>query len=319
MTEQEQKAFDQMREALKQALYVLQVPIVSCQKGAIKNCNCRSCVIERGDEALTAANAVSDIHASDCAVHNEPAYPNGPCNCDAASAVQPQAQGEVFNEFFHFGPFIDAAGIRADDKAHVVVNKLQSAIQQHFSANAAHPQATEPQAPLECDSPELCKLNRACAGQFGTKKQCAAHPQATELQAQEALLQKAMKLAVGNGWIPKSLPHDEYLSAWALMSEFLQEVAHPQAIEPAWRPIETAPEDGYMLVYEDEAIRALFRYKGTWQKIGYPAIVCTPYGDALVGEDAKRILPSGCTLEIRDGCCENPTHWMPLPAAPEAP
>jgi len=26
----------------------------------------------------------SGAHASDCAVHNEPAYPNGPCACAAA-------------------------------------------------------------------------------------------------------------------------------------------------------------------------------------------------------------------------------------------
>jgi hypothetical protein len=32
----------------------------------------------------------------------------------------------------------------------------------------------------ECDSPTLCTLNKACAGKFGTKKQCAAHPQASE-------------------------------------------------------------------------------------------------------------------------------------------
>ncbi|MFA5868007.1 MAG: hypothetical protein WC891_08675 [Actinomycetota bacterium] len=24
---------------------------------------------------------LKNTHASDCAVHNEPAYPNGPCNC----------------------------------------------------------------------------------------------------------------------------------------------------------------------------------------------------------------------------------------------
>ena len=134
MTEQEQKAFDLMREALNSL----------CKLALSGESVLWTAEYDAARRAITAANAVSDIHASDCAVHNEPAYPNGPCNCDAASAVQPQAQGEVFNEFFHFGPFIDAAGIRADDKAHVVVNKLQSAIQQHFSANAAHPQATEP-------------------------------------------------------------------------------------------------------------------------------------------------------------------------------
>lgn len=83
-----------------------------------------------------------------------------------------------------------------------------------------------------------------------------------------------------------------------------------------WQPIETAPQDGYMLVHEDGAIRALFRFRGEWQKIGYPAIVIQPWGDAVVGDDAKRMLPPNCSLEIRDGCCENPTEWMPLPPAP---
>lgn len=26
-------------------------------------------------------------HLSDCAVHNEPAYPNGPCDCGAAQTI----------------------------------------------------------------------------------------------------------------------------------------------------------------------------------------------------------------------------------------
>lgn len=85
-----------------------------------------------------------------------------------------------------------------------------------------------------------------------------------------------------------------------------------------WQPIETAPQDGYFLVHEDEAIRALFRFRGQWQKIGYPAIISNIWGDAIVGDDAKRFLPPGYRLEIRDGCCENPTHWMPLPEPPKA-
>lgn len=28
------------------------------------------------------------VHASDCAVHNEPAYPNGPCDCGALDVVR---------------------------------------------------------------------------------------------------------------------------------------------------------------------------------------------------------------------------------------
>lgn len=85
-----------------------------------------------------------------------------------------------------------------------------------------------------------------------------------------------------------------------------------------WQPIETCPQDGYFLVHEDSAIRALLRIGGVWNKTGYPAIIDPAWGDVLVGDDALRMLPPGCRLEVRDGCCENPTHWMPLPEAPNA-
>lgn len=86
--------------------------------------------------------------------------------------------------------------------------------------------------------------------------------------------------------------------------------------ERQWQPIETCPQDGYFLVYEDTAIRAKLRYKGQWQHTGYPALMTIgPWNDAIVGADAERILkPLGYRLELRDGCCENPTHWMPLPS-----
>ena len=85
-----------------------------------------------------------------------------------------------------------------------------------------------------------------------------------------------------------------------------------------WQPIETAPKDGYFLVYEDGAMRALMRIDGNWHKVGYPALVSDLWGiNVVVGEDAKRILaPMGYRLELRDGCCEDPTHWMPLPEPP---
>ncbi len=91
--------------------------------------------------------------------------------------------------------------------------------------------------------------------------------------------------------------------------------AQPQA--PAWQPIETAPKDGFMLVHEDGAIRAMLRINGQWKKLGYPALIEPHFGGVLVGNDALRVLPAGYRLENRDGCCENPTHWMPLPAAPQ--
>ena len=87
-----------------------------------------------------------------------------------------------------------------------------------------------------------------------------------------------------------------------------------------WLPIDTCPQDGYFLVHEDGAIRLLLRIGGKWEKTGYPALVTTQWGDAIVGQDAERVLmPLGYRMEIRDGCCENPTHWMPSPDEPPEP
>lgn len=55
----------------------------------------------------------------------------------------------------------------------------------------------ELQVPDECDSPVLCKLNRACAGQLGTKKQCGTHLQATRTPSIE-LVRQAGLVAVPN-------------------------------------------------------------------------------------------------------------------------
>lgn len=87
-----------------------------------------------------------------------------------------------------------------------------------------------------------------------------------------------------------------------------------------WLPIDSAPQDGYMLVHEDGALRALLRVGGVWHKPGYPALVTTgPWEDVLVGQDAERLLkPMGYRLEHRDGCCENPTEWQPMPEPPPA-
>jgi len=44
------------------------------------------------------------------------------------------AQGKLLHESFHFGPYIETAGILETDKPQAVVNKLQSAIQAHFAS-----------------------------------------------------------------------------------------------------------------------------------------------------------------------------------------
>ena len=86
---------------------------------------------------------------------------------------------------------------------------------------------------------------------------------------------------------------------------------------PQWLPIESAPKDGYFLVYEDGAIRAKFRFNGDWSSVEYPYIEIDPWKDRLVGADALRLLGPGKRLGISDECQE-PTHWMPHPAAPGA-
>lgn len=45
------------------------------------------------ESAIEHWNRRAPIHASDCAVHNEPAYPNGPCDCGAV--IPSQRQEEV--------------------------------------------------------------------------------------------------------------------------------------------------------------------------------------------------------------------------------
>lgn len=46
------------------------------------------------------------------------------------------------------------------------------------AAPAPQPDTANAALPVECDSPELCAVSRACAGQFGTKRICASQGQA---------------------------------------------------------------------------------------------------------------------------------------------
>ena len=75
--------------------------------------------------------------------------------------------------------------------------------------------------------------------------------------------------------------------------------APPQATEPAWRPIETAPKDGSEI------------------------LLAHPDGSMVVGwwrEDRTRGKVCGWSDGWSDGddfAMTWPTHWMPLPAAPE--
>jgi hypothetical protein len=64
--------------------------------------------------------------------------------------------------------------------------------------------------------------------------------------------------------------------------------AAPAAPAPAWQPIDTAPKDGDVLIYVTETDEQFVAY---W-------------------DDCWRFAPNAKL--------KTPTHWMPLPAAPEA-
>ena len=50
-------------------------PAITAIKEALSGCQCPECQVV--------------LHASDCAVHNEPAYPKGQCNCVAQPEQEP--------------------------------------------------------------------------------------------------------------------------------------------------------------------------------------------------------------------------------------
>jgi len=114
------------------------------------------------------------------------------------------------------------------------------------------------------------------------------------------------------------------IAAWHAAALHQVDGGKPHAAQPeavAWRPIETAPQDGYLMCYEDGAYRLKLRHEGKWLDTAYAGIECAPWGDVAVGADAQRILDMRADagrykLVVRDGCCENPTHWMPLPEPP---
>lgn len=55
------EAVPQTKQALKDALYALQVPHVACQVGLIARCMCRKCVVKRGDDALASTQQAEAV------------------------------------------------------------------------------------------------------------------------------------------------------------------------------------------------------------------------------------------------------------------
>jgi hypothetical protein len=70
-----------------------------------------------------------------------------------------------------------------------------------------------------------------------------------------------------------------------------------------WQPIETAPKDGVLLLwFPDMAIWIAGPWRGIWSNLCEEWVIHTPYS---AGEKA-----------IVASALPQPTHWMPLPAAP---
>lgn len=68
-----------------------------------------------------------------------------------------------------------------------------------------------------------------------------------------------------------------------------------------WKPIESCPQDGLFLVYQDGAMRMMYRCRGEWQAT---ATALDMYGDP----DTR--------IKVRETGVYDPTHWMPLPDRP---
>lgn len=82
-----------------------------------------------------------------------------------------------------------------------------------------------------------------------------------------------------------------------------------------WQPIETAPKDEFVLLYEDGAMRCGRLEGGKWAPAEIPVLV-DEFGNQIVSREIAMTRP-GQRLEL-SGFLYEPTHWMPLPEAPNA-
>ncbi|WNO05994.1 peptide chain release factor family protein [Rhodoferax mekongensis] len=134
MTEQEQKAFDQMRETLEEIICAHPVTSTMRQVHAIV----------AGRNALAAANAVSHTKPE-----TTPLPEGGAITSEsAANAVQPQAQGE----WKHCTPELLSSGVSCKDTPRRPCECEHGGSHDHW---IAHPQATEPQAQVKLNPADL--------------------------------------------------------------------------------------------------------------------------------------------------------------------
>lgn len=81
-----------------------------------------------------------------------------------------------------------------------------------------------------------------------------------------------------------------------------------------WQPIETAPRDAFVLLYEDGAMRCGMWESGRWVPAEIPVLI-DAVGNELVSRQLEELRGERLRLS---GFLYEPTHWMPLPAPPQA-
>lgn len=81
-----------------------------------------------------------------------------------------------------------------------------------------------------------------------------------------------------------------------------------------WQPIETAPKDEFLLLYEDGMMRCGMWEGGKWQPAEIPILV-NEVGNHIVSRELAQLRP-GQRLELI-GFLYEPTHWMRLPDPPQ--
>ncbi len=76
-------------------------PAITAIKEVLNGCQCPECKVV--------------LHASDCAVHSEPAYPKGQCNCGAQPAVtESHKQEQLMSDQINYGMSVTQGGKRID-------------------------------------------------------------------------------------------------------------------------------------------------------------------------------------------------------------
>lgn len=161
----------------------------------------------------------------------------------------------------------------------------------------------------EWEFPKMMHLLPSNAKSFGERLEAPRKPYIREdlALAMVAAAYEAAAQACGDDAYARGLPDQLTACAEAIRAltpdDARAALARMMAerAAPKWQPIETAPKDGtrVVLFMDDEAIEGWFvsgsRFSG-WRIVAMPS--------------------HGC------GCCSytdpEPTHWMPLPDAPEA-